>query len=589
MLKLKSFVLLTIMLGLFFTSCNKDNTVIDPQIPTFEIPVKAVTSSLTGIVVDENGAPIENATIEVGTTNKTTDENGVFIIKEITMNELGTLVKVNKSGYFLGAQMIKPKAGKAANVRVILLTKDIVGTVASANGGTLIANGDSKITLPANGIINAAGDLYTGDVQVAAKWIDPTSKDLSAMMPGDLRAINTGQEEVQLATFGMLAVELESPSGEALNIAEGSMANLEFPVPAQLQPNAPTAIPLWYFDETTGYWIEEGVATFDGEKYVGEVSHFSFWNCDAPFPVVSMEGSLVDIDGNPIADAYINIKITSSGFSAMGITDATGAFSGKIAEGEVMTLTVKVSGQCNGPLHTEVIGPFDSDVILNPIVIDPANATLYTQVDLTGLLVNCAGDPVTDGYAKVNHNDNVHIYYPNDAGEIEGNFYVCEITPNVTVKAIDFVAEKQSNLLSYTTATGNQFDLGTIAICETIVEVFDYSIDGNDFSIIDPTARLDIDQLLIEGIGSGQQDSSYVSIQLTATGPGVYNPSNAYYLASTANTFGYGSCQGCTDFEVTITNFGNVGELIEGSFDGTMDGSGGPNTPISGTFKIERE
>jgi hypothetical protein len=47
-------------------------------------------------------------------------------------------------------------------------------------------------------------------------------------------------------------------------------------------------------------FLKEGSATKTGSNYVGKVSHFSFWNCDAPFPVVEFEASFVDQAGAPL-------------------------------------------------------------------------------------------------------------------------------------------------------------------------------------------------------------------------------------------------------------------------------------------------
>ena len=92
----------------------------------------------------------------------------------------------------------------------------------------------------------------------------------------------------------MMAVELQGASGESLNIAEGSTATLTFPIPQEILGNAPAEIPLWSFNENLGLWVEESVASLQGSNYVGEVSHFSFWNCDAPFELVELSFQLVD-------------------------------------------------------------------------------------------------------------------------------------------------------------------------------------------------------------------------------------------------------------------------------------------------------
>jgi len=149
----------------------------------------------------------------------------------------------------------------------------------NGDGGTIETNDGAKVTFGSNTIIDSNGNLYNGSVSVYAHWYDPTSEDLSLTMPGDLRATDALGNEVQLATFGMLAVELETPDGQPLNISEGNTAELTFPL-EELADGAPNEIPLWYLDEESGIWKEEGQATKVGNTYVGEVSHFSFWNCD---------------------------------------------------------------------------------------------------------------------------------------------------------------------------------------------------------------------------------------------------------------------------------------------------------------------
>ena len=93
---------------------------------------------------------------------------------------------------------------------------------------------------------------------------------------------NTGGEANLLETFGMLTVELTGSNNEKLQITSDS--ELKFPIANEQLSTAPNTIPLWYFDEENGYWIEDGEATKVGNQYVGTVSHFTPWNVDIPLP-----------------------------------------------------------------------------------------------------------------------------------------------------------------------------------------------------------------------------------------------------------------------------------------------------------------
>ncbi|MEM9819435.1 MAG: carboxypeptidase-like regulatory domain-containing protein [Bacteroidota bacterium] len=595
MLKLKNIAYLFFLVSLIFQSCQKDGLV-DPVVPNpsidYDVPVNMISASLSGIVTDEDGAPVNNATVRVDNRQVLTDENGVFLFRNVSMNEFGTLVKINKTGYFTASKMLNPRAGDRSNTRVMLLSKTIVGTVMADAGGSLTANGNSKITLPASGIIKGDGTPYSGEVSVAARWMDPTSDDLAAMTPGDLRAVNTSLEFVQLATYGMLAVELEGTSGEALNLAEGSSANLEFPVPQALRDGAPSVIPLWYFNENTGYWEEEGQATFDGEKYVGQVSHFSFWNCDVGFPLVDMEGTLVDPDGNPLPDLRVKLTINSSALTRYGYSDENGVFGGEIPRDEELTLSVEIDGSCSGVVYTATIGPFSSDVVLSPIVVDFSGVTFAQQVNLLGQMENCSSALVTNGYVKGTYGDNQTVFlFPDDNGLFSNFIIVCADVTSIDLQGFDIDEAKETEISSFPINPGVDVNFGTLTACEDLTESLSFSIDGIDFLIIDPYCSVDSNFVIIDGFGP---DSTNVYLLFEANAPVIISPSSAYFGGQNGNNFPYANCSGattnCANFEVNLTNFAEIGELMEGTFNGTLPGShpSGTSTVI-GTFRVFRE
>jgi hypothetical protein len=73
---------------------------------------------------------------------------------------------------------------------------------------------------------------------------------------------------------------MKDGSGNELKLKSGKKATINVPVATTQQSTAASTIPLWHFNETTAVWEEEGAATLNGTIYTGEVSHFSWWNCD---------------------------------------------------------------------------------------------------------------------------------------------------------------------------------------------------------------------------------------------------------------------------------------------------------------------
>ena len=88
-------------------------------------------------------------------------------------------------------------------------------------------------------------------------------------------------------SYGMLAVVLESTGGEKLQIITGNTASLIIPIPSSKVSSAPATISLWYIDEVSGIWKEQGTAKKNGNNYTGDVQHFSYWNADFNLPAIS--------------------------------------------------------------------------------------------------------------------------------------------------------------------------------------------------------------------------------------------------------------------------------------------------------------
>ncbi|HMC99650.1 MAG TPA: hypothetical protein VKH37_05840, partial [Ferruginibacter sp.] len=295
-----------------------------------DLTTKVTAASVSGFVTDENDAAMLNATVQVGANTVTTDKYGFFEVKNVQVVQTAAVVTVNKTGYFKGIKTWMANQGKSAFFRIKLIPKSIQGTINAATGGTVTLSNGASVTLLANGVVNAATSAaYSGTVNVAVYWFNPTAADLAKTMPGDLRGLSTDGSSLQLLrTFGMMAVELTGSGGELLQVATGKTASLQFPIPSALGADAPATIQLWYFDEAKGLWKEEGTATKSGSNYVASVSHFSFWNCDTPISYVPFSCTVHDPAGNPIHNAIVKITRISNGDYRYGWTDSSGYVSG---------------------------------------------------------------------------------------------------------------------------------------------------------------------------------------------------------------------------------------------------------------------
>ena len=145
-----------------------------------------------------------------------------------------------------------------------------------------------------------------------------------------------------LTSYGMMAVELIDASGSKVQLAEGKLATLSFPIPEAARASAPQEIPLWHFSEA-GVWVEEGFAERRGNMYVGEVSHFTFWNCDIPTQAIELCGRVVfeALARGGVRSRPLAIGIESSRWgSRRSYVDSTGAVCGLVPANEPLILRV---------------------------------------------------------------------------------------------------------------------------------------------------------------------------------------------------------------------------------------------------------
>ncbi|NJO01570.1 MAG: hypothetical protein HC880_07675 [Bacteroidia bacterium] len=527
----------------------------------------------------------------MGDQSTVTDEYGHFFFENKTMNARGALVKVEKSGYFPGSRRFFPVSGQENRVKVELLAQSFDLSFETQTGAKLTLNNGAAVDFAPNSIRQANGDLYQGTVQVAMKWLDPSSLRTLDQMPGDLQGVNLRNEEVALRTFGMMAVELRGESGEALNIAKDRTATLTMPVPSELLADAPAEIPLWYFNETYGLWVEESKATLQNGQYMGEVSHFSFWNCDVPFPLVKVQFQLKDQNGQILPNYRTTIEQPNqNGRISAGYSNKNGVVSGLIPRGEALVL--KVFDICDEEIYQKSIGPFNEDTDLGVVTVDNSQVT---TIVLRGKLVNCEQEPVENALL-IAELDGRTIYEYTKDGSFELVLTSCSNgqAETVKLKGIDLTSLLQSKEITVTPGTAP--DLGNISICDRPFTSF-IRVRVDDVEAVYPA-------IIVVNDSSGTQGFSYIHTignnnQNYAIGfgfsdkkAGDYSSPNLSFLEVFYDNIRGWSIRGNFSSFI-VTEFGSAGEAVKGTFRGEMLNYGnGSNTPdtvtVSGEFDIIR-
>lgn len=576
----KTLFFLFLIIALIGTSCRKNDDIITggPD------PVIFVQTQVMGMIRDEQGDGLEGVNIRWGQQVATTDENGYYTFQSAAADEQGTVLQISANGYFDLTKTVVPVPNGRTWLEAMLTPRILSGTVQASAGGTVTFTGGA-VTLPAGGIVGSGNVPYTGTVQVYATWMDPTSATTLARMPGDLTAINAQDQAGSLATYGMIGVELEAPSGAPLQIAQGAEAEIRMTIPSALLANAPATIPLWHFDVVKGKWIEDGFAEKVGNEYVGTVSHFSFWNCDIFFENVTLSGRVVDNNGTPLIGVRVMATLVNGDpnipASANAWTNTDGEFGGKVPANEV--IQIEILDQCGEVVYSQEVGPLAADLDLGDITVDLAG----NSIAITGSLVDCDDIPVTNGYVRVEVAGFTVILPTATDGTVSAVVSTCD-ADELVAAGYDVENLKSSPVQTYTITGLSDLDLGELSVCDDLEEYILYTLDGITVLFAEPGGGIQGNFLSIDS-GADSLDA-YFYLSMDQIVPGTYNPTVIEVSASDSGNFIFGVCQGCPDMEVTLTSVGAVGEPMIGTFTGTTDGS--PNLParsLTGSFKVIRE
>ncbi len=368
------------------------------------------TASVTGVVRDHNNQPLFDCIVRspYGGEETRTDPNGVFLLSNILVYDKLGYITITKPGFHQGSRSFLPLETGSNRVNVQLLPMTQSGSFTSSSGGT-VTSGSLQLNFPANAI-QQNGQPYSGAVNVYVQTLDPTSPTMVDQMPGDLLGVLNDSMSI-LRSFGMMSVELRDANMNELQLANGQSATLTFNIPVSLQAEAPQSIDWWSFDEAQGLWMHEGIAQKQGNTYVGQASHFSWWNLDVPNTFNNMTLTVVSSKGDLVSGAKVELVSPTMG-TLTRYTNANGVISGRVPKNQDLELRIYLICSVTNDWTLATTGTINS---LDEPIAESFQAELfnYEFYPISGTVVNCQNQPVASGYVKMGS----QVYLTNEAGQ----------------------------------------------------------------------------------------------------------------------------------------------------------------------------
>lgn len=436
-----------LLLALIMSGCRKDNenNPVDPGSNT-----ASVLTTIAGVVSDEKGDGMAGISVMAHGRTAITNDHGLFILKDVRVPEDRCFVLVKKDGYFTASRAEKPRSGAVTHMRLSLMSNAPRYSVEASAGGVVKLGEGGAVSFPAHAFATENGQPYTGTVKVAARRLNPDTKTFYDFFPGDFAATRTDGSQTLLYSYGVLRVELTTPSGAKLVLANGQQATLTCPVPSSMKGEAPAEIPLWYFDETIGMWKEEGKVVKQGDVYSGVVSHFTDWNVDIPDQMAFLHGQ-IQCDAAAIPNMLVQVG------QQQVLADKNGMYHCVVPINR--SIDISVDPELNfgtGTPAPVAVGPFtDQQVASQDITVTPCPAYI------TGRLVDCNGQAiggVVQMLAATGYNYTI-------AGA-DGTFRL-RVRPDVplTVVAFDYNGAMSEKLPIQAVNGGEQREVESLIVC----------------------------------------------------------------------------------------------------------------------------
>ncbi|HEX5003653.1 MAG TPA: carboxypeptidase-like regulatory domain-containing protein [Bacteroidia bacterium] len=556
------------------SSCQKSDY--DSTAVTGPTPAATVTTQVIVTVTNTSGAALQDVEISIGTKMVNTDNRGHAVFEDITVNASRFVVKSEKLGYVSVVKGVGITSGTSAYyIKFILPGIPSPVAFSSSAGGTVNLNNGASVVFSPGSFADAAGNPYSGIVQVLGIHYSVDDPNFEVLAPGgDFTGIKSDGSNVALASFGMANIRLRDPAGNPLNLLSGSTAQITFPIAASQQASAPGSIPLWYLDETTALWKEDGAATKQGNTYVGVVSHFSTWNCDYPGPRATITGKVIDCSGNPVA----GVAVTLNGFLNL-TTNSAGVYSGWVPAN--WPVNYQVLAQYNPGVSTNsYIVTFTATAGANNIIPD---LIINCLTRINGQILSCAGNPQTAWVEFIQNNNSTIYYLPSGVVDV--------IVPYLNSSSVSFFISPFIFFDTTITVIGGPpvtHNFGNITLCDSIINqtANSFVLNGGNFVneqvVMVPdvrTANYDFtyQKLLLHtsGLFEPLQDSVYYTFDLNIANfvnVGLYpitnNSGSTLYFHS--NRFDL-ILQNPTDtLFYTVATFGPVGSVVQCTFYGNM-------------------
>ncbi len=284
------------------------------------------------VVSGAESTTVAGATVHiVGGDRATTDADGWFTIENV--NGRGPVVLIAEhAGLAESIKQVSLESDGFTFVTIEMAPARISAQFDAAVGGEVTDGHGARAAFAPHGLATRDGRVVTGPVEVSLAPLDSALLSQRAAFPGEFTGRRADGNIRLLSGLAPMAIVAKQGS-ELLTIASGRSATISLPISGGAAANAPTSVPMWTLDPSSGEWREEGSATRvadaaapGGYVYRTGVSHLSWFNGTQWLPSHCISGHVTGLDNRGASSARVTVSDSTHNATFNTITDDYGRF-----------------------------------------------------------------------------------------------------------------------------------------------------------------------------------------------------------------------------------------------------------------------
>jgi hypothetical protein len=399
-----------------------------------DLPVELINTSISGQVRNLNGQVIEGAGVQIGEHTGISDQNGYFYFTNIKADKNGTVIIVRKPGYLENRVTVYPSLNHDLFSSIVLTEKNPSATMLSWQGGEVMLAEDVRLYIAPNTLVyESDGTNFEGTATIHYHLFNPDDTLFEQLLPGELTGYHPTGTRVGLVPGALASIEITDEDDRPLRLAQGQQAEFTAALSDRYREEWPDEIQVYRFSPTSNRWLLSGSAfAFDPGQFTGTIPDFGTLCLAMDYDVVKLDGELSYTDDVSTARHRVEIVSGVQKPAIAGQTDEQGHSTVFVPAGT--TLDLGIRNECGVVVYEETIAELDDDTEYDK-ELQPSQDC--RNLPVSGMLVNCTGNPVTNGYVRITSEENDLFVRTDDKGHFTGEFKLCKDDTTIELSAFD--------------------------------------------------------------------------------------------------------------------------------------------------------